>query len=174
MGNEIEKLQQSNDGYREKAYSSKKDYEKLQKNNSRLRDELKNMGNEFINLNQYIEQLTLLQKNYIELENSKSRLRKEKKILEKHQLKPFKKGDNRNRGGCKLTDLEIERLLMIFAKRGRYAHMSLTQAIKEVSQTHQTYYRVIKRDYSSHETKLRIENLALKLNIELPERGKLK
>lgn len=116
-----------------------------------------------------LEQLTIWQQNYIELQESNSQLRMEKEILEKHQLKPFKRDDNRNRGGCKLTNLEIERL-----KRGWYAHMSLTQAIKEVSQTHQTFYRVIKRDYSSQATKQRIENLALKLNIELPERGKLK
>ncbi|MBS6429862.1 MULTISPECIES: hypothetical protein [Enterococcus] len=73
------------------------------------------------------------------------------------------------RGGCKLTDKQIERLLLIRAKRGKYADMTLSEAIKSIAQTHRTYYKVVNRDYLSEKTRRRIENIAKKLNIELPE-----
>lgn len=73
------------------------------------------------------------------------------------------------RGGCKLTDKQIERLLLIYAKRGKYADMTLVEAIKSIAQTHRTYYKIIKRDYLSERTRRRIENIAKKLDIVLPE-----
>lgn len=182
---ELANLQKSMDTLHEKLTDIKQKSIYSQKQNSQLQKEIKKRSRKFDKLQKKIkelqnsetylhEQLNKWQQNYIDLQETNSQLRKEKEILEKHQLKPFKKEDNRSRGGCKLTDHEIERLLMIFAKQGRYANMSLTQAIREVSQTHQTYYRVIKRGYSSEATRLRIEALASKLKIILPERGKLK
>lgn len=182
---ELANLQESGDTLREKLTDIKQKSIYSQKQNSQLQKEMKDRTRKFDKLQKefkelqnsetyLLEQLIKWQQNYIDIQETNSQLRKEKEILEKHQLKPFKKDDNRSRGGCKLTDHEIERLLMIFAKQGRYANMSLTQAIREVSQTHQTYYRVIKRGYSSEATRLRIEALASKFNIILPERGKLK
>lgn len=47
--------------------------------------------------------------------------------------------------------------------------MTLSEAIKSIAQTHRTYYKVVNRDYLSEKTRRRIENIAKKLNIELPE-----
>jgi len=163
----------------------KKDYIDLQSTTQKLREELDEKKTENCELTKQVEELTDLnnyyekkllewQEYYVELQKTTSGLRDENKTLKKKQLKSFKKGDNRKRGGCKLTDIEIERLLMIFAKKGKYANISKNRAIQSISQTSQTLNRVIRRDYRSEETKVRIELLAKKNNIELPERGKLK
>ncbi|MGM0168706.1 hypothetical protein IGI39_004461 [Enterococcus sp. AZ135] len=75
------------------------------------------------------------------------------------------------RGGCKLTDLQIERLLLIYAKRGKYARMTLNKALSTIAQTSRTYYKIIKRDYVSMETRNRIKRIADENGITLPPIG---
>lgn len=181
----ISELKISEMNYREEVFEWQQSYIDLQKKTDQLRSSNKKRGEKIENLEYYLknllkskttsdEEVNHLQQSYRELQETYEYLKITKKSSEKQQLNPFKKNDKRKRGGCKLTDNEIVRLLKIFAKRGKYANLDLTQAIKEVSQTHQTYYRVVKRNYSSEATNLRIERLALDNYISLPERGKLR
>jgi len=78
------------------------------------------------------------------------------------------------RGGCKLTDLQIKRLLLIYAKRGKYAHMTLNKALSTIAQTSRTYYKIIKRDYVSIETRNRIKRIADENGITLPPIGSIR
>lgn len=181
----INELKISEMFYREKVYDWEDTYVDLQKRTDQFRSDNKKQREKIEKLESYLKDLlkskTSLeeevhhwQQTYKELQENYEDLKLKKKYFEKQQLKLYKKNDNRKRGGCKLTDNTIVRLLKIYAKQGKYAHLNLTQAIKEVSQTHQTYYRVVKRGYSSETTNLRIERLALEHNISLPERGKLR
>lgn len=107
-----------------------------------------------------------------ESKSEKERLEKENRGLEKNQLKRYDSHRKDRRGGCKLTDREIKQLLMIYAKRGEYAQMSLNQAIRLIALTHRTYYKVIKRKYASDATNERIERIASENGIILPRRVK--
>lgn len=111
--------------------------------------------------NKYLEkQLEVVEKN---LKISKNRNKKNKE----NTSTPYSSNTNHARGGCKLTDKQIERLLLIYGKRGKYSNMTLNQAIKEVAQTKNTYYKVIKLDYKSQQTRNRIKKIAHKNNITL-------
>lgn len=99
----------------------------------------------------------------IELEKTKRHLVISKSRNKKNRdnaFRPYQTNKNHARGGCKLTDNQIKRLLMIYAKRGKYSSMSLNQAIKEISQTKNTYYKVINLDYRSEATRERIKAIA--------------
>lgn len=128
-----------------------------------------------------LKKMELLSIENDELKQSIQQLQKENKQLKTEQqpLKNedkvcFTKNKDHARGGCSLTDNQIERLLRIFARRGKYAEMSLNQAIASISQTHGTYYKVVKRDYLSAKTRERIKRIAEENDIILPPVGSIK
>lgn len=128
-----------------------------------------------------LKKMELLSIENDELKQSIHQLQKENKQLKTEQ-QPLKNEDKvcfiknkaHARGGCSLTDNQIERLLRIFARRGKYAEMSLNQAIASISQTHGTYYKVVKRDYLSAKTRERIKRIAEENDIILPPVGSIK
>lgn len=69
------------------------------------------------------------------------------------------------RGGCQLSDKQIERLLLIYKNKDR---VPVTQAISKLAITRRTYYRVINLDYTYEETRKRIRKIADKLGVVLP------
>ncbi|WP_445449537.1 hypothetical protein [Enterococcus faecalis] len=109
-----------------------------------------------------------------------------KKIRELETIKPFfhqkkrtgeglnpedKKNtlDSKRRGGCQLTDKQIERLLLIYKEKER---VPITEAISKLAITRRTYYRVINLNYKYEETRDRIRKIAFDLGVVLPEKGK--
>ena len=71
----------------------------------------------------------------------------------------------RKRGGCQLSDKQIERLLLIYKNKDR---VPVTQAISKLAITRKTYYRVINLAYTYEETRKRIRKIADKLGVVLP------
>lgn len=69
------------------------------------------------------------------------------------------------RGGCQLSDKQIERLLLIYKNKDR---VPVTQAISKLAITRRTYYRVINLAYTYEETRKRIRKIADKLGVVLP------
>lgn len=74
------------------------------------------------------------------------------------------------RGGSKLTDKKIERLLIIYKNSDK---VPISKAISKLSITRNTYYRVINLDYAYEKTRDRIRKIATDLDIVLPEKKRV-